>query len=125
MSLAGQKWEAWKKIICKTSHFATFSVIFCLVSATFGWFLPYFPVFPPLLPVLQPFIFHFCPLAGQLGRKAWYSSLAEHMAPPGRKKFWQEGIEFWQDEVVGPPSKMTQIRLCPPELMIVAIFMKM
>ena len=27
------------------------------------------------------------------------------MAPPGRKKFWQEGIEFWQDEVVGPPLK--------------------
>ena len=23
---------------------------------------------------------------------------------PGRKIFWQEGIEFWQDEVVGPPS---------------------
>ena len=22
---------------------------------------------------------------------------------PGRKKFWQEGIEFWQDEVVGTP----------------------
>ena len=41
-------------------------------------------------------------LAGQHGRKAWYSSLAEHMPPLGRKKFWQEAIEFWQDEVVGP-----------------------
>ena len=43
---------------------------------------------------------------GQLGRKAWYCSLAEHMPPPGRKIFWQEGIEFWQDEVVvAPPQK--------------------
>ena len=75
------------------------------VSATFGWFLPYFPVFPPLLPVLQPFIFHFCPLAGQLGRKAWYSSLAEHMAPP-----WQEEILAGRDWILAgwscwPPLK--------------------
>ena len=77
-------------------------VFFNELIHSFGWFLPYFSIFPPLFPVLQPFICHFCPLAGQLGRKAWYSSLAEHMAPSGRKKFWQEGIEFWQDEVVGP-----------------------
>ena len=47
----------------------------------------------------------FVRLAGQLGKKNCYSSLAEHMAHPGRKKFWQEGFEFWQDEVVGPPKK--------------------
>ena len=31
--------------------------------------------------------------------------------PPDRKKFWQEGLEFWQDRLVGPPLKMTQVRL--------------
>ena len=33
--------------------------------------------------------------------------------PPDRKKFWQGGIEFWQDGMVGPPLKMTQLRLWP------------
>ena len=32
-SLAGQKWEAWQKIICKTQHLESFSV-------TFVYFLP-------------------------------------------------------------------------------------
>ena len=36
-----------------------------------------------------------------------------HTWPPDRKKCWQEGIEFWQDGMVGPPLKMTQLRLCP------------
>ena len=67
-------------------------VFFNELIHSFGWFLPYFSIFPPLFPVLQPFICHFCPLAGQLGRKAWYSSLAEHMAPP-----WQEEILAGRD----------------------------
>ena len=37
----------------------------------------------------------------KLGTAAWQNT----WPPPGRKKFWQEGIEFWQDEVVGPPLK--------------------
>ena len=39
-------------------------------------------------------------MAGQIGTAAWQNTW-----PPDRKKFWQEGIEFWQDEVVGPPLK--------------------
>ena len=105
--MAGQKWELGRTENGKLGkRLFVKLLILQLFLSFFVWFLPLlvgFPVFPPLLPVLQPFIFHFCPLAGQLGRKAWYSSLAEHMAPPGRKKFWQERIEFWQDEVVGPP----------------------
>ena len=100
VSLAGQKLDPGRTDMGAWQVSVTF----------FGWFLPYFPVFPPLLPVLQPFIFHFCPLADslveKLGTAAW-----QNTCPPGRKKFWQEAIEFWQDEVVGPPSKMTQIRL--------------
>ncbi len=103
-SLAGQKWEAWQKIISNTPHFESFSVIFvCLLPLlvgfchTFLYFSHFCLFFSHLSSNLQN------SLAGQLGRKAWYCSLAEQMAPPGRKKFRQEGIEFWQDEVVGPP----------------------
>ena len=85
-TLEEQNWETGKRLFVKLLILPVF-LSFLSGSDTFGWILPYFPVFPPLLPVFQPFIFHFCPLAGQLGRKAWYSSLAEHMAPPGRKKF--------------------------------------
>ena len=104
-SLAGQKWEIdrtemrdWQKIICKTPHF-------CLFSATFGWFLPYVPVFLPFFTILQP------------GRTVWQSNFAQQngigkLGPPDRKKCWQERIEFWQDRMVGPPLKMTQLRLC-------------
>ena len=52
----------------------------------------------------------------------WQNTLAEWLSmaeqnrqtwpPPDRKKFWQEGLEFWQDRMVGPPLKMTQLRLC-------------
>ena len=47
------------------------------------------------------------------GRTAWQKSLVQplgrtHAAPPGSKKFWQEGIEFLQDEVVVPPKKWTR-----------------
>ena len=34
------------------------------------------------------------------------------LAPTDSKKCWQERIEFWQDRMVGPPLKMTQLRLC-------------
>ena len=96
-SLAGQKWEAWRKIISNTQHFESFSPIFACFSAI------YHPI---------------CTLAEQFSRTAWQDSLVLLLGrthgPPGRKKFWQEGIEFWQDEVVGPPLKMTQIRLWAP-----------
>ena len=43
------------------------------------------------------------------GRTAWQKKIGTAAAVwqntwnPGNKKFWQEGIEFWQDEVVGTP----------------------
>ena len=57
-SLAGQKWELGRTeigacqdinlsladdtddVVCKTPHFASFSVIFVFFSVSFGWFLP-------------------------------------------------------------------------------------
>ena len=107
--------RAWQMIICETPHFASH---FCLFSATFGWFLPYFPVFLTFLHALQPFICQFCPLAERFGKVAWQqSSLVGQnygtWPPPNKKKFWQETIEFWQDYVASPTSKMTQIRLWP------------
>ena len=39
-----------------------------------------------------------------IGRTAWLKILVQQLGrthgPP-----WQEGIKFWQDEVVGPPLK--------------------
>ena len=41
------------------------------------------------------------------GRTAWQKSLVQQLGrthgPPGQEEFWQEEIEYWQDEVVGPP----------------------
>ena len=45
-------------------------------------------------------------MAHQLGRTE-----LEKLAPPERILFWQNRIEFWQKEMVGPPSKMPQERL--------------
>ena len=95
-SLTGQKWEAWQKINCKTPHIASLSVLF---SATFDWFLPHFPGFLSFLIVFKSFVCHFCPY--------WQNSLAEEL----RTVAWQERIEFWQDGMVGPPLKMTQLRI--------------
>ena len=89
-----RKWEAWQKIICKTSHFATFSFIFCLVSATFGWF----PCFSSTFACFAAIYLSFLPIGWQLGRKAWYSSLAEHMAPLA-------GRNFGRMKLLAPPQK--------------------
>ena len=122
-SLAGQKWElgrtemrAWQMIICKTPHFASFPVIFVC-------FLPLLDGFCNIL----MFFFHFClffshspaifaywqdSLAEKLSTVTWQDRIEELAPPPDRKKWWQERIEFWQDGMVGPPLKMTQLRLC-------------
>ena len=76
-SLAGQIWELGrteKKILAvdnlENTTFCQFFYHFYLFSATFGWFLPYFPVFHQFLTVLQPFPCNVCPLAEQFGRVA-------------------------------------------------------
>ena len=43
----------------------------------------------------------------QLGRKE-----LENFAPHETISFWQNRIKFWQKEIVGPPLKMPQERLC-------------
>merc|ERR1711994_224611 len=99
---AGQKWEAWQKITCNTSHAATFSLIF--VS-----------VLPFLVGVFHIFLFffQFCMFFSiylqflPIGRTVWQSSFEqklgrtelENLAPPAMKKIWQERIEFWQDRM--------------------------
>ena len=85
----------------------------------FVWFLPYLPNFLPFLPIFWPLFSNFCPIL-RLGRTVWHKSMAhqlgrtelEKLAPPERILFWQNRIEFWQKEMVGPPSKMPQERLC-------------
>ena len=46
-------------------------------------------------------------LAGQFDTKERFISLAEqnwmNLAPPEGIFFWQNRIEFWQKEIVGPP----------------------
>ena len=51
-------------------------------------------------------------LAEKLSTVTWQDRIEELAPPPDRKKWWQERIEFWQDGMVGPPLKMTQLRLC-------------
>merc|ERR1712155_471465 len=87
----------------------TFSKVFChfwLVSTIFSSFSSIFECFAAIHLQCLP-----------IGRTVWQSRLAwqnriGELGPPDRKKFWQEGIEFWQDGMVGPPLKMTQLRLC-------------
>ena len=73
-----------------------------MVSAILSGFSPIFACF-------SANYFPICPLAEQFGRTAWQKSFVQQLGrthgPHGRKKFWQEGIECWQDEVVGPPLK--------------------
>ena len=72
------------------------------------------------------FFFHFClffshspaifaywqdSLAEKLSTVTWQDRIEELAPLPDRKKWWQERIEFWQDGMVGPPLKMTQLRL--------------
>ena len=105
-SLAGQKWEAWWNIISNNPHFESFSVIFVC-------FLPL------LVGFCSPFLFfsHFCLFfshlssnlsisrTGQLGRKAWYCSLAEHMAPLAGRNFGRKGLNFGRMKLLAPPQK--------------------
>ena len=80
--------------------------------------MPYFPNFLPFLPIFWPLFSNFCPIL-RIGRTVWHKSMAhqlgrtelEKLAPPERILFWQNRIEFWQKEMVGPPSKMPQERL--------------
>ena len=122
-SLAGQIWELGrteKKILavdnlenttfCQFSyHFYLFLCHFWLLSATYSSFSSIFALFSAIYLAFLP-----------ICRTVWKSSLAQqfgrtelqNLAPPDRKIFWQERIKFWQDRVVGPPLKMTQLRLC-------------
>ena len=129
-SFAGQKWKlgrtdmgAWQDRKENLSSgwfgkhnilpvFLSFLSVFChfwLLSATYSSFSSIFALFSAIYLAFLP-----------ICRTVWKSSLAQqfgrtelqNLAPPDRKIFWQERIEFWQDRVVGPPLKMTQLRLC-------------
>ena len=91
-SLAGQKWElgrtemrSWQMIICKTLHFASFSVIFVC-------FLPLLVGFCNIF----MFFFHFCLLFSHSPDifAYWQNSLTEQLS-----------MVTWQDRIeeLGPP----------------------
>ena len=116
-SLAGQKWElgrtemaAWQdrneSLAEDNLQKSTFSKVFChfcLFSATFGLFLPYFPVFLQFLNVLQPFTCNICPLAEQFGRVAQHGRTeSANLAPPDRKNFGRKGLNFGRTEWLAP-----------------------
>ena len=81
-SLAGQKWEAWQKIICKTQHFESFSVIFV-------YFLPL------LVGFCHTFLFfsRFC---------LFFSHLSSNLSIS--KTVWQDSLTYFfcRTEFVGP-----------------------
>merc|ERR1712155_354520 len=113
VSLAGQKWELGRRKFVKLhifQGFLSFLSVFCyfwLVSTIFSCFSSIVDCFAAIHLQCLP-----------IGRTVWHSSLAwqnrigELGPPPGQGKIWQEGLEFWQDGLVGPPLKMTQLRLC-------------
>ena len=84
------------------------SCLFWLVSFIFSCFSSNFACFSAIYLQFLP-----------IGRTVWQSSFEqklgrtelENLAPPDMKKFWQERIEFWQDRMVGPHLKITQLLL--------------
>ena len=76
---------------------------FCLVSAIFACFSSIFACF-------QVIVQHFLPYV-KTGRTVWHKRTVyqlgrtelDEFGPPERIFFWQNRIEFWQKEIVGPP----------------------
>ena len=107
-SLAGQKWEAWQKIICKTQHFESFSVIFV-------YFLPLLVGFCHTFLFFSRFCLFFSHLSSNLSisRTVWQDSLAEKLgtlAWPNTWPPWQEEISAGRDWILAgwscwPPLK--------------------
>ena len=108
-SLAGQKWEAWQKIISNTPHFESFSVIFvCLL--------------PLLVGFCHTFLYfsHFCLFFSHLSsnlsisRTVWQDSLAEKLGtaawqnkwpPLAGRNFGRKGLNFGRMKLLAPPKK--------------------
>ena len=108
-SLAGQKWEAWQKIISNTPHFESFSVIFvCLL--------------PLLVGFCHTFLYfsHFCLFFSHLSsnlsisRTVWQDSLAEKLGtaawqntwpPLAGRYFGRKGLNFGRMKLLAPPKK--------------------
>ena len=108
-SLAGQKWEAWQKIISNTPHFESFSVIFvCLL--------------PLLVGFCHTFLYfsHFCLFFSHLSsnlsisRTVWQDSLAEKLGtaawqnkwpPLAGRNFGTKGLNFGKMRLLAPPKR--------------------
>ena len=90
-SLAGQKWEAWQKIICKTQHFESFSVIFV-------YFLPLLVGFCHTFLFFSRFCLFFSHLSSNLSisRTVWQDSLAGQLSTAT----WQNTWPPWQEEIL-------------------------
>merc|ERR1739836_3710 len=102
-SLAGQKWELGRtemrarQKIHIFQGFLSFLSVFChfwLVSTIFSCFSSILDCFAAIHLQCLP-----------IGRTVWHCNLAwqnriGELGPPDRKKFWQEGLEFWQDGLI-------------------------
>ena len=116
-SLAGQKWEAWQKIISNTPHFESFSVIFvCLL--------------PLLVGFCHTFLYfsHFCLFFSHLSsnlsisRTVWQDSLAEKLGtaawqnkwpPLAGRNFGRMGLNFGRMKLLAPPKKWPRYAYVP------------
>ena len=80
-SLAGQKWEAWQKIICKTQHFESFSVISVYFLPLLVGFCHTFLFFSCFCLFFSRFCLFFSHLSSNLSisRTVWQDNFAEKL----------------------------------------------
>ena len=108
-SFAGQKWEAWQKIISNTPHFESFSVIFVC-------FLPLLVGFCHTFLYFSHFCLFFSHLSSNLSisRTVWQDSLAEKIGtaawqnkwpPLAGRNFGRKGLNFGRMKLLAPPKK--------------------
>ena len=77
----------------------------CLVSAIFAYFSSIFACFGVITQQILPNV--------KTGITVWHKRMVhqlgrtemDNLAPHERIFFWQNRIEFWQKEIVGPPKK--------------------
>merc|ERR1711923_381223 len=96
-SLAGQKWEAWQKIICKTQHFESFCVISVYFLPLLVGFCHTFLFFSCFCLFFSRFCLFFSHLSSNLSISStvWQDSLAEKLGTAAWSNTWPP----WKEEI--------------------------
>ena len=132
-SLAEQKWVAWQKrnwqfgrkelesLKVQKQNMASIPLFLHILSSflpslyVFSHFCLVSAIYLPIFLQFCLFLSHHSAIFEQIkiGRTEWHKRMIhqlgrtelENLGPPERIFFWQNRIEFWQKEIVGPPLK--------------------